>query len=117
MPDEVDAAAPDAAREAAVDATVEADVGATDAEADAGAVPKTLIVDAQRALERGKEEKAIELARRYTNAYPTEAFGWLILGAAYDQLGKRSEARKIYRECSRKAKGAYAGECAALGGR
>lgn len=115
---------PDADAMLDASATSEAEAGAAEAspEAEAGGppegeVPKTVIVDAQRALERGQEEKAIELARRYTRAYPTEAFGWLILGAAYDQLGKRSEAREIYRECARKAKGAYVGECTALGGR
>jgi CheY-like chemotaxis protein len=80
-------------------------------------VPKSVITDAQRALERGKVEEAIGLAKRYTAANPTDAFGWLVLGAAYDQAGRRAEAREIYKTCAQRAKGAYAGECAALGGR
>ncbi|PIE06017.1 MAG: hypothetical protein CSA75_01730 [Sorangium cellulosum] len=100
------------------DASVEAR-DSTSEKGDAGAahVPESVIVAAQQALERGKEEKAIELATKYTRAYPTKAFGWLILGGAYEQLGKRGKAREIYRECAKKAKGAYLGECWALGGR
>jgi len=80
-------------------------------------VPKSVIIDAQLALERGKEEKAIELATRYTSAHPAEAFGWLVLGAAYEQLGKRDKAREVYSKCAKQAKGAYIGECRALGGK
>jgi DNA-binding response OmpR family regulator len=80
-------------------------------------VSKSLVNKAQRALERGKVEDAIEMATKYTGAYPGDAFGWLVLGAAYEQAGKRAEARDVYRLCSQKAKGAYVGECTALGGR
>ena len=80
-------------------------------------VPKSLVNKAQRALERGKVADAIEMATKYTGAYPTDAFGWLVLGAAYEQAGRRAEARDVYRLCSQKAKGAYVGECTALGGR
>jgi DNA-binding response OmpR family regulator len=80
-------------------------------------VPKSLVSKAQRALERGKVADAIEMATKYTGAYPTDAFGWLVLGAAYEQAGKRAEARDVYRLCSQRAKGAYVGECTALGGR
>jgi DNA-binding response OmpR family regulator len=103
---EHDGAGPDAApiADAAVDALGEE-------------VPKSLVNKAQRALERGKVADAIEMATKYTGAYPTDAFGWLVLGAAYEQAGKRAEARDAYRLCSQKAKGAYVGECTALGGR
>ncbi|HNS96625.1 MAG TPA: response regulator [Polyangiaceae bacterium] len=79
-------------------------------------VSKNLIFQAQRALERGRVNEAIAMAIDYTNAYPTDAFGWLVLGAAYDQAGRRTEAREVYRTCASKAKGAYIGECRALGG-
>ena len=108
-------AAPAVDAEVAEDAQAVAEAGLP--EAGAEDVPKSLIITAQKALERGKNDDAIEMATRYTRAYPKEAFGWLILGAAYDQAGKRGEARNVYRQCAKVAKGAYVGECTALGGR
>ncbi len=106
--------------EETTDGAVASDAARTaDADADllGEEVPKALVNKAQRALERGKVQDAIEMASKYTGAYPTDAFGWLVLGAAYEQAGKRAEARDAYRQCAQKAKGAYVGECTALGGR
>jgi predicted Zn-dependent protease len=87
--------------------------GAAEAESPVGS---ETIIRAQRMLERGKADQAIELATRYTQARPQEAFGWLILGAAREQKGDRAKARETYRTCGRVAKGAHVGECRALGG-
>ena len=133
-----EAGAPSDAAPAVADATALAEAGRDDASpdvadgvgetgADAASQPapdaanepvgREVILAAQAALERGKEEEAIALASRYTAANPTKAFGWLVLGAAYEQAGKRDEAREAYRSCVKLGKGAGVGECAAVGGR
>lgn len=76
--------------------------------------PPVKIADAQRALERGKTDEAVELALRYTAQKPDDAYGWLILGAAYQQQRKYEQAREAYRTCAQTGKGPYSVECKAL---
>ncbi len=78
---------------------------------------KKLVQQAQRLLERGKNDDAIEAATRYTQARPQDAYGYLLLGAAYEQKGQFARAREVYNACAEKAQGSSLGECRALGGR
>jgi Flp pilus assembly protein TadD len=67
-------------------------------------------------LERGQAKKAIQLADRYTRLEPTDAWGWLILGAAYQQVGQGDKAREAFRTCVAQGKGKGKNECAAFAG-
>jgi len=81
-------------------------------------VSKSLIKDAQVALDRGKTADAIAKATKYTEAYPEDAFGWVILAESYNQIGKRAEGREAYRRCTEVAsKGPFWGDCVRFGGR
>lgn len=109
--------APAASAEAPVASAEAPAVASAEAEAEPEADPAKLLAEAQKALERGDEDKAIAFASRYTKAKPAEAFGWLILGAAYQQKGDMSKAREVYRTCATQASGHGLGECRALSGR
>lgn len=91
--------------------------GAAPAEAVDDATAKKLIRRAEQLLERGKNVDAIDAATEYVAARPEDAYGYLVLGAAYEQAGKVTRAREIYKECAQKAKGRSLGECRALGGK
>ncbi len=78
---------------------------------------KKLIRRVEQLLDRGRNDDAIEAATQYVTARPEDAYGYLLLGAAYEQKGQRKQAREIYTECARKAKGRSLGECRALGGK
>ncbi len=62
-------------------------------------------------------ERAAELARQLITLEPDNAFGYRCLGAALQDAGKTSAARKAYSNCVRKATRGLVVECAALGGR
>lgn len=78
---------------------------------------KKLIRRVEQLLDRGRNDDAIEAATQYVGARPEDAYGYLLLGAAYEQKGQGKQAREIYKECVRKAKGRSLGECRALGGK
>jgi DNA-binding response OmpR family regulator len=74
----------------------------------------SLTQQAQRALERGQKERAIELARRATASSPGSADAWLTLGAAYDAAGNGGAAKAAYRNCVANGHGSNVSECKAL---
>jgi hypothetical protein len=73
--------------------------------------------DARARLEAGRVKEAIALGQGAVALAPDEAFAWLVLGAAYEQSGDLTSARRAYATCaSRGAHGLHgpADECAAL---
>jgi hypothetical protein len=69
---------------------------------------------AQRELEKGHTDKAIEAGERSVALDATDAEAWLILGAGYDQGKAYGEARRCFSACVRQATRGPRGECAAL---
>jgi Flp pilus assembly protein TadD len=70
--------------------------------------------DAQRALEGGDTETAIDFARQATASNPTNTEAWLILGAAYEASGHATSARAAYKSCTEHGSGDRVAECRAL---
>jgi DNA-binding response OmpR family regulator len=75
---------------------------------------RSLVAQAQVYLDRGAYGRAVELARRATQADPTSAEAWLTLGGAYAASGSMGQARVAYQRCVDQAHGAAAAECKAL---
>jgi tetratricopeptide (TPR) repeat protein len=96
--------------------SVDAPAASSAEAASAPAAPsaKDLITQAQTLLNRQSFGHAAEVARRATQADPTNAEGWLMLGGAYEALGSKEKARSAYRKCADQAKGSGARECRAL---
>lgn len=97
-------AKPEAAK-AAVEAAPAAPTPTGDAKADKRA--------AQRAIERGDNKGAVEAGERAIEADP-DAETYLIVGAAYQQMGQNGKARQVFAACASKATHGPRGECAAL---
>ena len=53
-------------------------------------------------------------ATRTLQSDPTDSQGWIVLGAALEQLGDRLAAREAYRRCATEGTGSYVAECRAL---
>ena len=68
----------------------------------------------RKALERGKVDLAIEAGARSVAGDPTDAEAWLLLGSAYQDKGKWTDAVRVYRMCVRAAKRGPVHECAAM---
>jgi hypothetical protein len=100
-------AASDAAQAVAPAADLD---GGGDASVDAKALKKAC----QRALDGGKTQEAISKCEASTAADPTDGEAWLLLGASYDQVGRKADARAAYQSCVQKGKRGPTGECAAL---
>jgi tetratricopeptide (TPR) repeat protein len=66
------------------------------------------------ALERGSLKSSIEAGEQSVDLDPTDSEAWLVLGAAYQQMGSLGEARRCFRSCVEKGKGGSRGECAAM---
>jgi tetratricopeptide (TPR) repeat protein len=62
-------------------------------------------------LNQGKNALAEIHAKRATDADETNSEGWIVLGAARDQLGKKPAAEQAYRNCASKGQGQYVTEC------
>jgi Flp pilus assembly protein TadD len=62
-------------------------------------------------LNRGRNSDAASFAARAVQADPTNSEGWIVLGAARDQLGDRKGARDAYRKCADQGRGSYTTEC------
>jgi cytochrome c-type biogenesis protein CcmH/NrfG len=62
---------------------------------------------------RANMEQARSLAERATAADPTNAQGWLVLGAARSELGDRAGARAAFDSCVAQGTGRYVAECRA----
>jgi ribonuclease E len=71
-------------------------------------------VDARRALERGKTADAIAAGERSVALDATDGEAWLLLGAAYQEKGQMSEARRAYASCLKEGKRGPLGECRAM---
>jgi DNA-binding response OmpR family regulator len=76
----------------------------------------SLVMRANRALRTGAKEKAIELAQEAVKTNPSDADGWLMLGAAFQASGDRSAAREAYRSCVARAHTVNVSDCRVLAG-
>ena len=65
-------------------------------------------------LDSGDNARAQELAIRATTLVPTNAEGWIVLGAAREGLGDRPGAREAYRKCATLDDGEFSAECRRL---
>ena len=71
---------------------------------------------AEAELNRGRNKKAVAYAYAYTRQFPNKAYGWLMLGAAFQQMGNMTLAREAYRQCVEQGKGRGLDDCRAMGG-
>lgn len=69
---------------------------------------------AQKALEHGQVARAITFGEQSVQLDPTDAEGWLILGAAYLQKGAFKDAHRCFTSCVKQATHGARSECAAL---
>lgn len=67
--------------------------------------------DASRLLERGKTKDAIAAGERSVALDPTDGEAWLVLGAAYQQIGKNADARRCFTSCTKEGKHGPISEC------
>ncbi len=65
-------------------------------------------------LERQHAREAAELAGRATKLDPTNALGWVTLGAARQLRGDRQGATEAYQRCVARGRGKYVSECRAM---
>lgn len=65
-------------------------------------------------LEKRKLADAIEAGERSVKLDPTDGEAWLILGAAYQEKGNMTEARRAYASCVKEAKTGPRNECAKM---
>lgn len=102
-----------------------ANANAVVAEPAAGATPETkpdeVTGDAKEAkakarssLEKRKLADAIEAGERSVKLDPTDGEAWLILGAAYQEKGNITEARRAYASCVKEGKTGPRTECAKM---
>lgn len=107
--------APAAASAAATDTTAAATADpaapAEPAEPDPKAAAKEKH-DSQLALERGKVGDAIAAGERSVALDPGDAEAWLILGAAYQEKGDPTNARRSFKACLAQGKRGPKWECA-----
>jgi tetratricopeptide (TPR) repeat protein len=66
------------------------------------------------ALERGSLKSSIEAGESAVALDPSDSEAWLVLGAAYQQMGSLEQARRCFRSCLETGKGGSRGECAAM---
>jgi tetratricopeptide (TPR) repeat protein len=62
-------------------------------------------------LNRGRGNDAASFAARAVERDSSNAEGWIVLGAARDQLGDHKGARDAYKKCAELGKGSYVNEC------
>jgi hypothetical protein len=62
-------------------------------------------------LNRGRSNDAASFAARAVERESSNAEGWIVLGAARDQLGDHRGARDAYKKCAELGKGSYVTEC------
>lgn len=67
-------------------------------------------------LNERKFEEALAHAQKLIDLEPKNAFGYRCLGAALQDLGRMTEARKAYSQCVTYATAGEVAECTALGG-
>jgi cytochrome c-type biogenesis protein CcmH/NrfG len=59
-------------------------------------------------------KSSIDAGEQSVDLNPTDSEAWLVLGAAYQQMGSIGEARRCFRSCVEKGKGGSRSECAAM---
>jgi hypothetical protein len=90
---------------------------------DEDATPDELRGAALVLLQLGEPLQAQHVATRLVELAPDDAYGYLLGGAALQELGHVADARLVYRQCAEHAKAGDAGqlahlsECRALGAR
>jgi Flp pilus assembly protein TadD len=117
-------AAPDVAPSGQVPAANVAAAGETDVKPDAPAAVspppatgKTAAQekrDCQGFLDRGAFGKAAEAGERSVALDPTDGEAWLLLGAAYQSIGRGGDARRAFNACLKEGKKGPLGECRAM---
>jgi hypothetical protein len=70
--------------------------------------------DAQKALDRGKIQDAIDAGERSVALDPTDGEAWLILGAAYQMKAKHADAARCFAACVKQGKRGPIHECRAM---
>ena len=73
-----------------------------------------LKTDARIALERGAFARAVDAGERSVALDAQDGEAWLILGAAYQSLGKSAEARRSFVACTKDGTRGPLGECRAM---
>ncbi len=74
----------------------------------------SIVSQANHALARGANKRALSLARQAVAANPDDADAWLTLGAACQASGDAAGARDAYRTCVARAHSANVSECRLL---
>jgi hypothetical protein len=70
--------------------------------------------DCQGFLDRGAFGKAAEAGERSVALDPTDGEAWLLLGAAYQSIGRGGDARRSFNACLKQGKKGPLGECRAM---
>ncbi len=70
--------------------------------------------DCQVLLDRGAFGKAIDAGERSVGLDPTDGEAWLLLGAAYQSMGRVADARRSFSACLKQGKKGPLGECKAM---
>ena len=65
-------------------------------------------------LDQGAFGEAVEAGERSVALDPSDGEAWLLLGAAYQSMGKGAEARRTFSSCVAEAKRGPIGECRAM---
>jgi len=68
----------------------------------------------QTLLDQGAFGKAIEAGERSVALDPTDGDAWLMLGAAYQSVGKAAEARRSFASCVSEGKRGQISECRSM---
>jgi tetratricopeptide (TPR) repeat protein len=70
--------------------------------------------DCQVFLDRGAFGKAVEAGQRSVAVDPSDGEAWLLLGAAYQSLGRAGDAKRSFSACLRQGKKGPLAECKAM---
>jgi len=68
----------------------------------------------QSLLDQGAFAKAVEAGEHSVSLDPTDGEAWLMLGAAYQSMGKPAEARRSFSACVAEGKRGPIGECRSM---
>jgi tetratricopeptide (TPR) repeat protein len=71
-------------------------------------------LESQSRLDRGDAKSAIEAGERSVSVDPSDAEAWLILGAAYQQVGDLKNATRAFSACLKDATRGDKSDCAAM---
>lgn len=74
----------------------------------------SLIAQADRAMQKGDRQLAVDLARQAVAQNPSNADAWLTLGAAYQSAGNGGAAKDAYRSCVKQAHSGNLNDCYVL---